>query len=40
MHSNRVSVIITMVVITTSLFLLVVYYGKQAAHTFRFLMSL
>ncbi len=40
MHSNKVSVIIALIIITIGVFLLIVYYEKQGEYTFSFIKSL
>lgn len=39
MHSNKVSVIIGLVIIAIGVFLLIVYYEKQGEYTFGFIKS-
>ena len=40
MHSNKVSVIIGLIIIAIGVFLLIVYYERQGEYTFRFIKSL
>ncbi len=37
MHSNKVSIIIALVIIAISIFLLMIYFGKQGKYTFSFI---
>ncbi len=37
MHSNKASIIIALVILTISIFLLIVYSGKQGKYTFSFM---
>lgn len=37
MHSNKVSIIIALVIIAMSIFLLMIYFGKQGKYTFDFI---
>ena len=40
MHSNKVSIIIALVIIAISIFLLMVYFEKQGKYTFSFIEKL